>query len=98
MTYYHSPTYYRVRSIVRLAFWVGVSALVAVATYFTLQNSPVFADKTKPECNLVISADFTWDVNAFRWAHGNIDPNNCRNLDPLIVLGEDGSWDWVVEG
>jgi hypothetical protein len=97
MTYYHSPAYYRIRSIVRLAFWLGVSALVALATYLVLQNSPLLAENSKPECDLVINKDFTWDVSAFRLVHGDTDPNNCRNLDPIMVLSMDGSWDWATD-
>ena len=90
----HTPTYYVIRAIVRAIFWGSLSVALAMLLYFITKTSPLFADNNKPECNLVIERDFTWDVNAFRWAHGDIDPNNCRNLDPIMRLEMDGTWDW----
>ncbi|NBS70236.1 hypothetical protein EBT31_15195 [bacterium] len=90
----HPPVYYFTRSIVRFIFWGSLSVGLAFLISLAVGNSPLFADNDKPECNLVIERDFTWDVNAFRWAHGEIDPNNCRNLDPIMRLEMDGTWDW----
>lgn len=90
MTYYHSPAYYHIRSVVRLAFWVGVSALVALATYFTLQNSPLFAQPDKPYCDIEVNADFTWT-----WSGVAVPLTECTAPEDIVVNG-DGTWDWYL--
>jgi len=90
MTYYHSPAYYRIRSAVRLAFWVGVSALVALATYLVLQNSPLFAQPDKPYCDITVNRDFTW-----AWNGVAVPLADCTPPEDIVVNG-DGTWDWYL--
>ena len=80
----HSPTYYRVRSVVRvLAVLVPLTialALVALAVSSTVDN--------RPSCPVVIHSDSTWSSDFPVNVAECVAPN-------LMVLHPDNTWEWV---
>ena len=86
--HHRTPTYYRIRTAVRIGFW-GSLALVAGVLVWNGIDEP-----TGTDCDLVVNDDFTWDKAGYEALHGDKDPNTCSDLGEPIVLNSDGSWDW----
>lgn len=79
MNRHHPPIYYKVRTVVRVAFW-GSIAFAAFAGLMEL------TDDDRPPCVADVHIDFTWDGPAQ-------DLSLCRHPDGM-VLEFDRTWRW----
>ncbi len=84
--YYHSPMYYKVRSVVRFAFWSAVGLGVFSLLNFVLNG--VSEDNSKPVCDVTLDRDFTWS-----WNGTAIHLTTCDSPQD-VVLNVDGTWRW----
>ena len=80
--------YYRIRTLVRIAFW-GLVVALAGAGCGALADA--VAPKNDNPCQVNVNRDFTWTTNA---------PINIDLCDhPVgIDLFDDGHWEWEYEG
>ena len=61
-----------------------------------LNLSESIGPDAKPECDVHMNVDFTWNVQDFASLHPNMTLNDCRHPND-VVLSEDGRWDWLDE-
>jgi hypothetical protein len=47
----------------------------------------------KPECDVHLNFNFTWNADDFASLNPNMTLNDCRHPDD-VVLSMDGTWDW----
>ena len=86
MTYYHKPhppIYYKIRTVVRFAFWGSVGAgLTACASWFAQLDD-------KPACPITLNSDFTYE------SHGSFDRSSC-DAGRNVVLVDSTRWEWEI--
>jgi hypothetical protein len=86
----HTPIYFAVRSAVRFLFWgCALSAL-------TIGVVKVSEMGDKPECDVHLNFNFTWNTDDFASLNPNMTLNDCRHPDD-VILSMDGTWDWIQE-
>ena len=85
MTYYrksHPPIYYKIRTVVRCAFWGSVGAGAILTASWISQIGD------KPECPITLNSDFTYTtLEAF-------DPATCWAGDHVELLDK-YRWGWA---
>jgi len=75
----HPPIYYKVRTIVRCAFWGSVATAALIGAI-------ELTDDDRPSCVADVHFDFSW-------SGPTQDLSLCRHPDG-IVLEEGGTWRW----
>lgn len=85
----HPPIYYKIRSAVRFAFWGSLAA-------GTLIGAMRLTEDKRPECDVKLNFDFTWNSEDFASLNEGLTLDQCRQPDD-VVLHMDGTWDWIQE-
>jgi hypothetical protein len=85
----HAPIYYTIRTAVRVAFWGGLASA-------TLLGLVELTDDDRPDCNITINANFTWEVGDYKARYGDQPVTECY-IDPMYVLHDDGRWSWIED-
>jgi hypothetical protein len=85
---WHTPIYYKVRSVVRFAFWASLfSGTVLVGKWLV---DTAYGDH-RPACPIDIKHDFTWSRLDGTTAFTLTDCRPPQN----VVLYNDGTWGWA---
>lgn len=84
---WHTPIYYKVRSVVRFAFWASLFGGTVLIGKWLVDTA--YSDQ-RPACPVDIKPDFTWAKSG---ADINFALAECRP-PRNIVLYNDGTWGW----
>jgi len=82
---WHTPTYYKVRSTVRFAFWWSLAMGTVLVGKWLVDVG--YGDQ-RPSCPVVLEPDFTWTRS-----NTDFSLTDCRPPQN-VVLYNNGTWGW----
>ena len=82
-----TPLYYRIRSIVRFAFWGG---LIMIALFGITRLADILDPHNDNPCPIVLNANFTWENDGQMF----VDITKC-DAPSNATLHQDGTWEWT---